>query len=235
MTLLSTMGQSQSVIYHYNGEWSDNWLGRSVSNAGDANMDGYTDIVAGAQFNSSNPDGTLGTGDEVGAAGRVYVYSGKDGTWLHTFDGERQNDYLGISVSGAGDVNLDGYADIVAAAYGYDPDPLGPDGTPLTGDEILEAGRVYAFSGKDGSTLWTSDGEHTRTWLASVSDAGDVNFDGYNDVVAGAFGYVTDPDGTWGSGDELIYSGRVYAYSGKDGTTLWTHDGKRANDNLAGR
>ncbi len=70
------------------------------------------------------------------------MYSGKDGTALWTFDGENAGDGMGNGVSDAGDVNLDGTPDIVVSST-YTVDP---NGTPLTGDEIIAAGRVYVYS-----------------------------------------------------------------------------------------
>ncbi len=233
MTLLPALGQSQSVIYYYDGENASDNMGNAVSGAGDVNLDGYPDIVASASGYDLDPDGTPGSGDELSGAGRAHVYSGKDGTTLYTFDGENAGDTLGQSVSGAGDVDGDAFPDILAGANGYDPDP---DGTPLSGDELSGAGRVYVYSGKDGSTLYTFDGENAGDTLGqSVSDTGDVNQDGNADITAGATGWNADvvgPDGTLNTGDEIRGNGRVYVYSGKDGTTLWAFDGE--NGGVAG-
>ncbi len=227
MTLLPTLGQSQSVIYYYSGENGNDNQGFSVSDAGDVNLDGTPDIVVGAKGYDADPDGTPATGDELADAGRVYVYSGKDGTTLWTFTGENASDKLGWSASGAGDVNVDGFPDIMAGAYHYDTDP---DGTPATGDELSDAGRVYVYSGKDGTTLWTADGEAAKDNLGtSGSSVGDVNSDGNPDVVASAPFWDADfagPDGTANTLDEIRANGRVYVYSGKDGTTLYTVDGE---------
>ncbi len=200
MALLPTMGQGQSVIYFPEGENRIDHMGGSVSGAGDVNADGIPDIVAGAAFYDPDPDGTPAAGDELPQAGRVYVVSGIDGTTLHTIDGVVAGDNLGGGVSSAGDVNVDGYADIVAGAKGFD---LDPDGTPGTGDETNNVGRVYVYSGKDGSTIYTFDGEKANDNLgAVVGGGGDVNFDGTGDIVAGLRNYDLDPDGTPGTGDE---------------------------------
>src|SRR5690606_21375730 len=74
--------------------------------------------------------------------GRIYTYSGKDGSLLFIVDGENAGDELGgnaastNSVAGAGDVNLDGSADLLAGAAGWD-DPQGG----------IDHGKVYVFSG----------------------------------------------------------------------------------------
>ncbi len=229
MTLLPALAQGQSVVYFHNGENAENKLG-TATGAGDVNLDGYDDIVASAPLYSPDPDGTPGSGDELSGAGRVYVHSGKDGTTLWTRDGENAADSLGhSSVKGIGDVNGDGTPDIVASAVGYDSDP---DGTPGNGDEQSNAGRIYMLTGKDGTTLWTRDGENKNDnqGINAMSSAGDVDLDGIIDIAVGARGYDPDPDGTPGNGDELNSAGRIYMYSGKDGSTLWTRDGENAND-----
>ncbi len=225
MTLLPVLGQSQSVIYYHAGENAGDYMGRSVSGAGDVNADGYDDIVSGAYGWDLDAVTTF--------SGRAYVYSGKDGATLWTFEGEAKSDLLGYSVSGAGDVNADGYADIVTGAYLYDPDP---DGTPGNGDELSAAGRVYLYSGKDGSLIRTHNGENAGDNLGwELSDAGDVNADGYADIVVGAHNWDADlfgPDGTASTGDEVKSNGRIYVFSGFDGSTLWTFDGENVSDNV---
>src|SRR5690606_28468712 len=109
--------------------------------------------------------------------GRMYVYSGKDGTLLFTYQGEQASTNLGISVSSAQDVNLDGYPDLVTGAYSWDDLNLG----------TTNIGRMYVISGKDGSLLFAKNGENRRDNLGiSVSSASDVNQDGIPDLVAGA-------------------------------------------------
>ncbi len=186
---------------------------------------------------TSDPDGTPGNGDEynddTASNGRVSAYSGAAGTVIHAIPGIASFDNLGRSVGTAGDVDGDGQSDIFSAAPNFD---LDPDGTPASGDEKSNAGRAYAFSGKDASTLWTSDGENALDFFGHAvrGAGGDINFDGTDDSIVGAFGYDVDPDGTPASGDEKSSAGRVYAISGVDGSVLLTFDGDNTSD-LLGR
>jgi len=115
-------------------------------------------------------------------------------TQLYIFDGEGNDDNFGYSVSGAGDVNNDGYADLIVGAWGYN----GPAG--------YNAGRAYVFSGLTRNLLWTFDGEaEDDTFGRSVSGAGDVNNDGYADLIVGA--HLNDGPGE-NAGRACVYSGR---------------------------
>ena len=195
-------GQTGALLYTFIGEatgaYTGDALGYSVSGAGDVDNDGYADLVVGA------PNGGL-----VGsAAGRVYVYSGQTGARLHTFTGEAVNDFFGRSVSGAGDINNDGYADLIVGAASND----------VAG---ALAGRAYVYSGQSGALLYTFTGEAAGDALGySVSGAGDVNNDGCADLIVGAaFNGV--------GGDN---AGRVYVYSGQSGALLLTCTGEAAGD-----
>ena len=137
-----------------------------MATAGDVNGDGYADVVVGAYGYSSD-------------TGRAYVYlggaSGLATTAATTLTGEATGNDFGDSVATAGDVNGDGYADVVVGAYGYS------SGT----------GRAYVYLGgasglaTTAATTWT--GEATDNYFGySVATAGDVNGDGYADVVVGA-------------------------------------------------
>ena len=159
------------------GEAINNYFGSSVSSAGDMNGDGYSDVFIGASGYSTN-------------TGRAYIYFG--GASMNniadvTMTGETTNNYFGFSVSSAGDVNGDGYSDVIAGAYGYS----------------TQTGRVYIYFG--GASMnniadVTMTGEATGNYFGvSVSSAGDVNGDGNPDVLVGAYGYSAS-------------TGRVYLY-----------------------
>ena len=186
------------------GENECDRAGRSVSCAGDVNGDGYDDFVIGAS----------GSGDGGTAAGRAYLILGKPSGWHMDTDlsqadasfwGEDPNDYAGRSVSGAGDVNGDGYDDFLIGAYGNEEGG---------GDR---SGQVYLILGKTsgwviGTDLSQADasfwGENVRDWAGiSVSGAGDVNGDGYDDFLIGAYG--NDEGGTDAGQAYLVLSGQT--------------------------
>ncbi len=233
-------GATGTAIYTINGGFKSDGFGQSVSGVGDLDGDLFPDFLVGAKgWDESylGPDGTSSTGDEIKENGRVYAYSGFDGSLFYTVDGENPDINMGICVREVGDLNGDTVPDFTASAIGFDLP--GPDGTLDTFDDIQNVGRVYALSGFDGSTLWSSDGENAGDNLGtsqqSVSGIGDVNGDGTPDIAAGAERWdedFTGPDGTGGSvttntGDELQDNGRVYVYSGFDGSTLFTIEGQQ--------
>ena len=124
----------QHQVYAFVGQPSDGLWG---VNAGDVNKDGVPDIVMSASGR------TIGGGIFPGA---VEVYSGKDGRILHTFNGApKLSQGHGVSVAAAGDVNKDGYGDIVAGTH----DPKG---------DSSWYGAVTVYSGKDGRVRFKADG-----------------------------------------------------------------------------
>ncbi len=191
-------GQDGSELFTMSAEADYDRFGYSIRNAGDVNKDGTNDIVVGAFTNGAGGN----------SAGRVYVFSGVDGSIIHTFTGENPGGYLGTMVSGAGDVNNDGYADIIA-------------GAPYDDIGATNTGSAYVYSGFDGSTLWSFHGEnHDEMMGWAVSGMGDMNLDGYDDFVIGAprADILTD------------YAGWVYTFSGQDGTILNVVKGNYAVD-----
>ncbi len=148
-------------------------FGVSVSGVGDVDGDGHGDVIVGADLEDpgSSPSG----------AGRAYVFSGADGTVLHTLVSPHEEDlgFFGRCVSGVGDVNGDGHPDVIVGAYQESP-----------GSSPFAAGRAYVFSGADGSLLYTlaSPNEQEFGYFGHfVSGAGDVDGDGRRDVIVRAF------------------------------------------------
>ena len=100
-------GADGSIIYTFHGDSAGDQFGYSVSGAGDVNGDGFDDLIVGAQGDDNN--GTT--------SGSARVLSGVDGSILYTFNGDSASDWFGNSVSGAGDVDGDGYADLIVGAF----------------------------------------------------------------------------------------------------------------------
>jgi hypothetical protein len=175
--------------------------GRSVSAAGDVNGDGAGDIIVGAHMaeQQSWTDANNGASYVIFGHSTATAFSTVDlatpmtSTVGFTIWGAVYDDRAGIAVSGAGDVNRDGYADLIVGAYQYDG---------ATGQRS-NAGAVYVIFGHSAATAFTdidlaalsnSKGFHITGAVAndqlgwSVSCAGDFNHDGYDDIVFGSRG-----------------------------------------------
>ncbi len=161
-------------------------MGASLATAGDVNGDGYSDVIVGFP----GYDGTAGQ-----ACGMVRVYHGGPSgpgspaspNW--TVEGTLPGSKFGHSVATAGDINADGYSDIIIGAPGHD----------ATGNNN-DSGAVFVYhgtaSGVGGSPAWSElDGEAGGRQGSCVATAGDVNGDGYSDVIFSVPGYDdTSPD-----------------------------------------
>lgn len=119
---------------------------------------------------------------------------------------EELNGNFGIAVAGIGDINGDGFADVLVGAPFEDP-----------GASPANAGRAYVFSGQGGDTLYSlqSPGEEFNgRFGGAVAGAGDLDGDGVPDLIVGAFLE------TAGSGSDD--GGRVHLFSGADGSLIRT-------------
>jgi hypothetical protein len=167
-------------------------FGWAVSGVGDVDNDGRSDFAVGAPWEDTTP--------ATPNAGRAYVFSGRTGALIHTLVSANQeiSGMFGWSVAGAGDVNGDGWPDIVVGALWEDPGVTG-------------AGRAYVFSGQTGAllhTLVSPNAEYSGNFGHSVCGAGDLNNDGYADVLVGATGEER-PSSPWGAGCAYVFSGRT--------------------------
>lgn len=143
-------------------------FGYSVASAGDVNGDGYGDLVVGAIY-------------EAVRAGRAYVFaggaSGVSSTPLVVLHGHDDSSaQFGYVVSGVGDVNGDGYGDLIATAS---------DAAGFTSALYLYLGSATGPRNPFDARWNGTSGSYFGT---SASAAGDVNGDGYADVIVGAYG-----------------------------------------------
>lgn len=172
---------------------SDDRFGKSVDGAGDLNGDGYDDVIVGAYFSDTG-------GTDSGAA---YAYLGSVSgilqateTKLIASDGFNE-DYFGSSVAGVGDLNGDGFDDVAIGSHETDNQGYGWD----SGSAYLYMGSVAGVDQATEFELIPPDGDENDHYAYSVSAAGDVNGDGYADLIVGAYG----ADG--GRGAAYLYSG----------------------------
>ena len=221
--LTSAGGGDGSNGYLLNGIDSVDLSGITVGTAGDVNGDGLDDVIIGAIM--ADPGG-------LGGAGEAYVVfgtdtpasaefelsdllpaNGGDGTRGFVLNGVAGNDQTGMSLGTAGDVNADGFDDVIVGAFWADPGGRNgagrtyvvfgkPSGFPAQ----INLSSLLAAHGGDGSVGFAINGIAVDDKSGNdVATAGDVNHDGIDDIVIGAV--ARDPLGRLTAGEAYVVYG----------------------------
>ncbi len=205
----SATGLSAMADWQHTEGDEETGYGISVSTARDVNSDGYDDVIVGA-----NTWGWEGDG-------RAFLYygsaTGLGATFAWSDFGSYEAAFFGTSVSTAGDVNADGFSDVIISA---------PNMAGLAGDGI-----VYLYYGSETGISINPDwqigtDQESADYGQSISTAGDMNGDGYSDIIIGV------PDYSHGQTEE----GVIYIFTGGPdgipGTTAWVAESNQINGNL---
>ncbi|MCK4718700.1 MAG: FG-GAP repeat protein, partial [Thermoplasmata archaeon] len=202
----ATRGQDLGVVADGNGTTAGNDFGWNISWAGDVDNDGYDDIIVGAPGNNSDK-------------GTAYIFLGWSGIDLGdldaskanvTIDGTATSGHFGWDVSNAGDVNGDGYDDVVIG----EPDN-GTGAAYIFYCWDITHGTTYAYDTGDMNETF-SKGESGDKFGASVSGVGDLDGNGYDDVVIGA--PLNDS-----LNNDLVNAGAAYVVFGQSSSTAYTN------------
>jgi hypothetical protein len=200
-------GLSATPSWSYESNVKEAQFGYAVSSAGDVNHDGFDDVLIGAN--------TYALGQVNEGAAFLFYGSASGLSPLPDWSYESNQDaaLLGSSVSAAGDVNHDGFDDVLV-------------GAPVFDEGQVDEGMVFIFHGSSSglslsaNTLLQSNVQ--GAWFGhSLSSAGDVNNDGFTDIIIGAPRYFDEVSGQEYEGSAFVYHGSL---SGIQAVPAWRYE-----------
>jgi hypothetical protein len=185
----SPTGLASSPAWTADGD-PESSFGACVTGAGDVNGDTYDDVAVAAYLTDGGEN----------HEGRVYVYlgsaSGLSTSPAWTAESDQEGAFFGRSVASAGDVNGDTFDDLIVGAFGFD------NGQTNEGRAFLYLGSAAGLS---PTPAWTAESDQPHAKFGwSVSGAGDVDGDTYDDLIIGAVSYINAHQ----------VEGRAYVYLG---------------------
>lgn len=190
-------GASGAALYTLRGSAADQLFGSSIGRVPDADGDGRDDVAVGAPYVASSAQ-----------SGFVRLHSGATGALLWTASGVAAQDQFGSGAAGLDDVDGDGRGDVLVGARQV---------------QSGAAGYVRILSGADGSVLREIAGSAPNgRFGTSVAGAGDVDYDGVEDVWVG----IPDANGV------ASRTGRVACHSGATGALIASFEGATTNARL---
>ena len=226
-----------AIGFNIKGDTSEQRLGNDVAGLGDINGDGFEDFIVAAYLTDLPVGASAGAAHVIFGTGAPFPadfdIGALDGTNGFTFNGSDANDRLGRSVDGIGDINSDGFDDILIGAS--------------SASEIFGQGEAYIVYGKasgfaptlvagdlDGVVGTALGGITYSAFGQAVSNAGDVNGDGVDDLIIGA--QTRNVGGESQVGASYVLYGQVGGFGASvnfttlDGTNGFAIEGADAGD-----